>query len=797
MSVKLIESIVNESRTLSELTKDELWSLHDASVANGDFRALKVATNSVTGIYDYKETNPYWLLNDFSASTWYIEIKDNGNTYPRTIDWSSVTLSDNLKLTASRHRPLLNAFKYWITAADNPRENSGKFKKGVSVNISILNIIALINAILIHGDSIQLTKQHLAGLSDDFLMALMVKLGENGTLNGLYDYTNKVRELLLEKISFISEDEAEAFAKEHPFITRSLLPEEQTLDISVAERVKACCWLNNIGYYQAKVNSKREGKFLRKKKKGNAAVLHKYIYSNLIIPVDSKGISTFDELKLIDMDNVKEFKAIPCRVASNNMSETLVRDNISALKLLNAVHGRDGASQFPPDTMKSIILSRIKEHVKLKKNGRFATLPPKLVFNLIKNCYEFTHEYQDPILNSVLSVLTEGVAKSTQRYSNNNYFQHNSPNHNPTVPSTERGLWESTDALTSIDYKLKKIGVDRLSIPYSEEGVFEKRRNNKSLFDLYNVLIGSIQTLTGIIMAKRVDELISLKSYGNLHPNIDPSSKEGKKADYELIANLKKSGNGGKHGKNVIIKRPISRSFALIIWKLEKFNQAAMKNGLNKEKLSLFNNLNTQKLNLEKVNMRSYNIHLNTVCDYFETPLVTFEDGEQRRYYIRQHQLRRFFAMVFFWSKRFDGMDTLRWMLGHTDVEHLYRYITESETGAILNGVKASYIVDAIQKNTLDNIQELADALAERYGIDSSNISLSTVTDVSCDYEDTSDYKTTPHIAQLKKQEKLESQILELLEDEVISLEPEFFTIEKNGHKINDFTLTLQVKELD
>jgi hypothetical protein len=122
---------------LSDLTEDELWSLHQASIENGDFRALKVATNNVTGIYDYEEQKPYWLLSEFSSNTWHIEIKDNSKKYVRTIDWSAVTLTDNYKLTDPKHAPLLYAFKYWITATDNPRENGGKFKKGVSVNFSI------------------------------------------------------------------------------------------------------------------------------------------------------------------------------------------------------------------------------------------------------------------------------------------------------------------------------------------------------------------------------------------------------------------------------------------------------------------------------------------------------------------------------------------------------------------------------------------------------------------------------------------------------------------------------------
>ncbi|AZG74811.1 integrase [Shewanella livingstonensis] len=797
MSIKLIESIVNKSKTLSAFTSDELRGLYKFSVENSDFRALKVAVNNVTGIYDYNELKPYWLLNDFSASKWYIEIKDNGIIYKRTIDWDAVTLNDNLKLTDPRHSRLLNAFKYWITATDNPRENAGKFKKGVSVNISILLIIAIINSILIHGEAIQLTEQHLSGLSADFLMALMVKYGENGTLNGLYDYTNKVRKFLLEKISCISADEAESFAKKYPYITRSLLPEEKVLDFSVIDRVKACCWLNKNSYYQREVHLEKLGQIMQIHLQGNASILHSFIYDSQIIPVSNKGVSNFDELKLVDIDGVKEFKAIPCVEESELMGENSMRSTLGALKLLNTVQGRYDVSQFPPQVLNAITFSRISEHIKLKRKGRYITLPPQLVFNLIESCFEFCHKYQDSILNSVFSLLTERIIKSSGKNSNKNYFYGKGPNYIHNTPSTERGAWVITDAIKLIDNKLIKIGVKRLSIPYSEDGVFKKRRNNESFFALYDVLIGSIQILTGAIMAKRIDELLTLKSNGNLYPNIDPSSAIGEKTDYELISYLKKSGNGGKHGMNAKIKRPIPRSFAQIIWKLEQFNQVISRAGLNKSKLSLFNNLSPRELVIDKINKRSFYMHVDAVCDYFETPLVTFENGEQRRYYIRQHQLRRFFTMVFFWSKSFDGLDTLRWMLGHTDVQHLYNYITESETGAVLNGVKASYIIDVIEKNKLDYIQQLADVIAEYYGVDSANVSLSTIADAASDYGDTNDYKTIPHIEQLKQQERLESQILELLDEGVISLEPEFFTIEHEGHKINDFTLILRVNKLD
>jgi len=102
---------------------------------------------------------------------------------------------------------------------------------------------------------------------------------------------------------------------------------------------------------------------------------------------------------------------------------------------------------------------------------------------------------------------------------------------------------------------------------------------------------------------------------------------------------------------------------------------------------------------------------LDYFCDYFETPL----NVHGQRYYIRQHQLRRFFAMLFFWGSSFEGLDALRWFLGHTDSEHLYNYITEATPGAVLRGIKAHYASERLQADS-DASAELAALVYEHFG---------------------------------------------------------------------------------
>lgn len=146
-----------------------------------------------------------------------------------------------------------------------------------------------------------------------------------------------------------------------------------------------------------------------------------------------------------------------------------------------------------------------------------------------------------------------------------------------------------------------------------------------------------------------------------------------------------------------------------------------------------------------------YNRNLDFLCDYIQTPV----NRKGERYYIRQHQLRRFFAMLFFHSASFGGLETLQWMLGHTDIEHLWNYITETLDGTILRGAKAQFIAESLHKGEINSYVELADLLRARYGTD--------------------DFA-------LVDTEELEDHILELIQVGEVCIEPEFFVDNLGKH---------------
>ncbi|HGS5668028.1 TPA: integrase [Vibrio parahaemolyticus] len=778
MSLKLV---IDESgkKVAKNLSKEDLVGLRDNAVANGDISAINPIINAFTGIYEYNDNNPWWLKSDFYSSIWVLYFGDGKGLGEIVINWGEIHLSDDLTLASPKHRNLLNSLKFWITATDNPHENGGKLLKTPTVKRKVERVISLINALLLNGDSIELSEKHLALATDDFWMAICLNIANGGGVaEGIYDYSKRLKAILYKNIPSISVSEAKQFSEQYPYILRTLLDEEMYLGLSIDERVKACCWLEKVGYYTRPT----AGSSTNYSPTGNTATITEIIYDGKIIP-RQLNLPNLEELWIENPRKLTEFMSVPDFNSEEGISVNTITPYIECLKYINTNCLRAEVSQPPLNCTNNINTSRVSEHTTVKKIGRTKSLPPRFVFHLFRQCYEFSVEHIDAILNSVLNV---------------------SNNHN-SICSKNNDINEIAN-LNMIDSTLIDAGVKTIDgIPPSELECFNRIRNNESLAELYNVLIGSLQILTGATLARRQDEFVALKSSGNLHPNINPYSEEGENTNYSLIFNAKKTGSGGKTTANAIIKRPIPRSIAKLIWKLEQFNIKIENHGLNNNKLNLFNSMDHALYKFNGTHARTYNTYLDSVCDYFESPLVEFPNGEFRRHYVRQHQLRRFFAMVFFWSRRFDGLDTLRWMLGHSDLRHLYHYISESELGGVINETKATVLLKGmkdrakgLEVESIENIDKLEELISNRYGLNKKGgILISNINDAIDDYEDEDEYETIPHISQLINEQKIESEIIDMLEDKTITLEPNFVTVKNyQGESINTFTLVLKVKEL-
>lgn len=790
----LIEDIVLDHSLLNDLSAKTLENIINFSVENDDYRVLDIVTHIHTGIYNYDDRQPEWLESSFTATKWVLTFDQK----PKTIHWDTVYLDDGKKLTNTKHQKLLNSFKYWITAADNPLENGGKIISPRVAHIKVNKVIALINAILLHSRVLKLAKYQLLNVNENFWLNILMKYAEYGNFQGVYEIDKRTKVLLDNASQDVSDIDAQVFKEKYPYVSLDLAQDEVCLSLS--EREKACAWLFEQGYYQAGSAIKHTG---------NSALLGELLFDGKML-YHNINLPSYPELYLKEPKRDSEYRAVDNRDTSSGTNQHTISKYIEAIRLIHTNLEREDAASplILPERLSAGNISRL---VSLKKQGRTRTLPPKFVFSLIRQCYEFakdhlpTDEGAVTLLDETLTQLFKARSKSTAIRSNTLRPDHRAPAWNEELhrdmSSTERGYWLQKEAINCLSSEYLKKGIKRVQgFAESIEKRHERIRANESLFDLFSVLQGAVQVLVGAIIARRQDELIKLKSHGNLSPNTDPFSEEGTKVEYSLIFKVKKTGS---KGVNATVERPIPLSIAKFIWQLEQFNIKANELNLAKGKLTLFNNLNSLICELSPINHKTYNAHLDALCDFLETDLVEYDNGEYRRNYVRQHQLRRFFAMTFFWSKGLDGMDSLRWMLGHSDLEHLYHYISESETGAVLNGAKASVIVRGVVDSTselakLEGIEEVRKIIAERLTGDSSTpITIESVSEAAEDYDDES-YLTVPHIGQLQKEQDIETEVIHLLEEGRITLEPEFFTVEDyDGNVTHTFNLILKIKDLD
>lgn len=801
MSLKLINQIEETPDKFKLLSNEDLSSIIISSVDSGNMTALKVLMKNYTNVYDYNCFQPYWLKSNFYDEIWEIELK--GKT-KQVLNWVDVTLNDGLKLTHTKHQRLLNTVKLWITSLDNPKYTSGQQLEPGILSARICRIIHIFNYFLLNQDILKLSEHGFSLLNESVLLTLIKRrtLSDDNWLV-FYDYVYEFNSYLKKHINNITDSEANDLSNRHPYLKNKISKDETIFFENNQDRIKACCHLFKIGYYSTFDNALHAA--------GIPTRLFETVFKGRVIILRS-SIQTFDEFRLREPFELNEYKKF--EFLKDNESDGVTISTIMdlcvvlrQLPLISREHPKDSII-VNIDEFKNINTRSILSKYSINDEHRTPTLPANFVFGMIKHTYEFVYDKIDNILDNVMIVMDKSRSISNEvalkTYRNEILANYESCDGIGDTACSYRAYFLYYKSRDFISEENRNIGTKSALLPNRKETKdrFDRIRNNESLFHLYTVLIGSLQIIIGAITARRQGELLDLKPYGNLYPDISPLSEEGKNTDYSVYFYIRKTGVNGIVATKETVKRPVPRSLARFIYKLEQFNKEYISMvGGNIDDFSLFSNLHYSQATLTKPNAIQYNRTLSLTCDYFETPVVDIGEGEFRRIYIRQHMLRRFFAMVFFHTKRFKGLDTLRWMLAHSDIEHLHKYITETNSGKVLDGVKASVMVHELRNNIgeiseIENLDKLEEIISKEYGISGyGSLLISTLRNTAVDYDD-EHYSLAPNIEIIKAQSELEEKVYQLLQNGIIDLQPTFFKdYDDEGNEINSYTLAMTVKE--
>lgn len=602
----------------------------------------------------------------YESSRWRIELP-NGD--PIVIDFD-VMLSDGHSLASAKHAALCDTFKSWICIQTHVDVTGGVPPASLTIANAVREVLQLIDFFLLNAEDFKICRFGLEAVTkEDLVRAIHLISADEHIGSSLYDWPRRLSEFLREKISTPgfsakrSLDASPALGEVH-FDTESWV-----LDLSIKEVVLARAWLQQNGF----ISTPSESGVPRVR----IGALFEAVYPNLVRR--KRTLLRIDEFRLhTDISGDVELARAPIYSAPD---DGILKRRVKkyAGKLHQLLLLNDAGFSTPPASA----MTGLMEHHPpgpYRASGRFATIPYPVILFYLRHALEFSLTYGKDLFMAytrvVVAARSRGVCIS--RYANRVGIRKHLP-----------------DALVNLgveQWRIAPTGRDRKTITEFTADL----RNNASLYELLRIHFASVQIIIGILAARRQAELEAL--YPDSCIGSDGAS---------LRFSLGKSGMGDRRE---VVERPLPSVAIRLIEQIRNFQDDLIEAGVVSKYFPLLKVPGITGLTSSKSFTQASHRGLDLFADYFQAPT----DSEGRRYYVRQHCFRRAFAMLFFWSSGLGNLDALRWFLGHTDVEHVYHYITETTPGAVLRSVKSQFIVESTIENP-SAYPDFLDLVEERY----------------------------------------------------------------------------------
>lgn len=706
-------------------------------------------------------TKPYWFApgTEFHHAQWHLLIEaKKGPSLKRTIDFD-IKLYDGSNLLDPKNESLLYTIRLLIAYRVHNRFTGGQVFAPEYAYQLIVRTLQIADWLLLNGERFKICEQGLSQLSANSIYHLLNEITTLPTSEAIYSYSTKLTEWIKQNLHLVTElDIAEAAAQNDMILDTETIDRE--LDLTDDELIRSRVLFSKLGYYE-KVNS---AMLLRSK-----PILNE-IYSGTL---NGKSIRPlhFGELNIGESSYNAEYPSVEVkRNEKEGPSHRTLNSYIQTFKTFSIIQECETGADN--SMLQSLTLERVIAGKEFIQSMRYRTTPIKVTLQAIRCSLEFLFENTDWILDAIYKVIEAKFAQTTDSNSINDFVLGVIPEH--TIAR----------------------GIRYWSVQRSNPDFYNLLRANSTLAELYQVLIGSIQIVTGAVMARRRDEISFLDSKACLEPRTDPSLPENANTHYYLVFDGAKLGAAGQRER---LKRPLPRVAALFIWKLKEFNRrvdAVIPNQVS----TLFRGISRINATVSQGGRFTHYNTVNLACDYFQLPTIT-DDGVEKRYYIRQHQLRRFYAIAFFWGTDNPEFETLSYMLGHSDAKLFYHYVTEHVTGRILQEAKANRIQASLKagRRDIEGIEDLIQKLRKNFN--TKQIHIKTYNEVFSSlaplHQDNL-IETQPNFDEYLSAYTCEGKILDYLTDGEITLEPDFFEVTGvNGEVISKFNLVLKVKDIE
>ncbi|WP_139317804.1 site-specific integrase [Pseudomonas sp. PA1(2017)] len=630
---------------------------------------------------------PDWLVDgcNFNSPKWLCSFGGGEKRVSLTVDFD-VALEDGSTLLASKNSELLRSIKLFLCFQIHTRFNGGK-RKEADVEADIFKwALKFVDFLLLNATNLRVSELKFGLVTKSLLVEYLAGSIGYPSSTCLYDYPRRLAIFLKSESSTISEQEISEARASWPTIDELPSINDRSLDLSDDELLRARVYIVSKGLY-----SRQYGVIKYNSRPFLNSIYRNTLMGRALVP------KTFSELNESIVHGT-EYAAVPVRnTHSLGISEKILSRNIKVLKRLALVQNMVPTASVDVDMLSKITLKQVVPFISKSEKGRFRTLPGQVVFDLMRDSYEH-------IVKHSKSTLTDIILWCLA-------------NHRSEIKASQAHRAMTFEA-SPADFMHRKASSGRWLITYSmrPENYFELYRTKPASYDSYRILMGGYLSVIGALTARRQDELLGLQEKTCLHPNKNPYLQENKAVNYQMTF---KAGKTGNNRSRKTVRVPIPMMVARLLWDLKEFHCELVRFELIKKDAPLLLYVQPDDFVIKPMDATLYNNCLNAICDYVETPVVLLEGGLAARFYVRQHQLRRFFALVFFHSSGFKALDSLRAFLGHSDILHLYTYILEVVPGSMLDTVKADSLADAVfsENVTVENLNVVRGILCETLGV--------------------------------------------------------------------------------
>lgn len=623
-------------------------------------------------------TEAWWLISSFDDPIWTYIFR----TQKKTIDWD-IELSDGSSLLSIKNSELLKSLRVFLILSTRNHADPHRNTNSKSTQLICFRYACkIIDLLLINDSHLKISQYGIAGLTSGDFQGILTQISSNSDTNeSIYQWNSCIQNFCIELYTQTPPHYIDNLIEQIPEISL-ITPEqidENDLDIptELIPRIRASLYI--AGLYHSPTSYEHHL---------NTAKVSRKLYRNTALGrwTNKPPKSILNFYSKSDQFS-REYIGVPVNTFKGGVMRSSAVNTFKNLLYSLGKLKRYGLAAPSHSDLTSIL--RFTNSARPK--GRFRTLPSSVVFSSLRNAIEFHYEMSGTLLDALKTICDHCTLTGA-----------------PASHLTEHKFGTVCKKLNLNKHGIEKLGLSlrttgnhQNSVKGAKLDYYKNLRNKKGLLELICIYIACTQIIVGALSAKRAGELIDLECNDCLDTT------------HTWLIFLMEKCTTSLYGIQAKAARPIPPIAGEMISTLIKIHYYL--ETLGGSASTLFATPNLSCAIFVESAPYTYNRNLDLFCDYFQTKL----DDSGARYYIRQHQLRRFFALLFFKTSSVGGLETLQWMLGHTDLMHIWNYITEVIDGATLQGAKAQHIAEQMHNpQSVEKYHALENLLRDRYDIE-------------------------------------------------------------------------------